>query len=94
MFKPKIKIGMCCCFSARQPALRRKSKLWLAQNQVGRRVYPQTVVSLRNVNMDIRKMLPMLLVKELYDKKKKDNNKSHSLHIIVDEAHNILSKRR
>jgi hypothetical protein len=31
-----------------------------------------TVVSLRNVNMDIRKMLPMLLVKELYDKKKKD----------------------
>ncbi|WP_369177917.1 ATP-binding protein [Candidatus Thiodubiliella endoseptemdiera] len=50
-----------------------------------------TVVSLRNVNMDIRKMLPMLLVKELYDKKKKDNNKSHSLHIIIDEAHNILS---
>jgi hypothetical protein len=30
-----------------------------------------TVVSLRNVNMDIRKMLPMLLVKELYDKKNK-----------------------
>jgi hypothetical protein len=41
--------------------------------------------------MDIRKMLPMLLVKELYDKKKKDNNEGHSLHIIVDEAHNILS---
>jgi DNA helicase HerA-like ATPase len=36
-------------------------------------------------------MLPMLLVKELYDKKKKDNYKNHSLHIIVDEAHNILS---
>ncbi len=50
-----------------------------------------TVVSLRNVNMDIRKMLPMLLVKDLYDKKKEDNNKNHSLHIIVDEAHNILS---
>jgi hypothetical protein len=52
-----------------------------------------TVVSLRNVNMDIRKMLPMLSVKELYDKKKKDNYKNHSLHIIVDEAHNILSSR-
>jgi DNA helicase HerA-like ATPase len=49
------------------------------------------VVSLRNVNMGIRKMLPMLLVKEAYDKKKRENNKSHSLHIIVDEAHNILS---
>jgi DNA helicase HerA-like ATPase len=50
-----------------------------------------TVISLRNVNMDIRKMLPMLLVKEAYDKKKRENNKDHSLHIIVDEAHNILS---
>ncbi len=50
-----------------------------------------TVVSLRNVNMTIRKMLPMLIVKEAYDKKKQENNKSHSLHIIVDEAHNILS---
>ena len=50
-----------------------------------------TVVSLRNVNMDIRKMLPMLLVKDLYDKKKKENYKNKSLHIIVDEAHNILS---
>lgn len=51
-----------------------------------------TVISLRDVNLDIRKMIPMLLVKELYDKKKKDNNKNHSLHIIIDEAHNILSQ--
>ena len=50
-----------------------------------------TIISLRNVNLDIRKMIPMLLVKELYDQKKKDNNKNHSLHIIIDEAHNILS---
>lgn len=51
-----------------------------------------TIVSLRKVNLDIRKMIPMLLVKELYDKKRKDNNKNHSLHIIIDEAHNILSQ--
>jgi len=50
-----------------------------------------TIVSLRNVNLDIRKMIPMLLAKELYDEKKKDPNKNRSLHIIVDEAHNILS---
>ncbi len=50
------------------------------------------IVSLRDVNLSIRKMLPMLLVKEMYDQKKKDNNKDHSLHIIIDEAHNILSE--
>jgi len=51
-----------------------------------------TIISLRNVNLDIRKMLPMLLVKELYDSKKRDINKDNSLHIIIDEAHNILSR--
>lgn len=53
-----------------------------------------TIVSLRDVNLDIRKMIPMLLVKELYDlkKKKKKQEKDHSLHIIIDEAHNILSR--
>ena len=50
-----------------------------------------TVVSLRDVNLDIRKMIPMLLAKELYDSKKSDTNKNRSLHIIIDEAHNILS---
>jgi hypothetical protein len=40
------KIGICC-FSAKHTALRRKSKDWLAWNQdnVGRHVYQQTVVS-------------------------------------------------
>lgn len=51
-----------------------------------------TIISLRNVNLDIRKMIPMLLVKELYDNKKRDTNKNKSLHIIIDEAHNILSR--
>ncbi|MCT4617529.1 MAG: ATP-binding protein [Candidatus Gracilibacteria bacterium] len=37
-------------------------------------------------------MVPMLICKELYDNKKKDSNKNHSLHIIIDEAHNILSE--
>ena len=39
-----------CCFSAKQAALRRKYKDWLARNQynvseLGRHVYPRTVVS-------------------------------------------------
>lgn len=50
-----------------------------------------TIISLREVNIDIRKMVPMLLVKELYDQKKRNNIKNQSLHLIIDEAHNILS---
>lgn len=50
-----------------------------------------TIISLRDVNLDIRKMLPMLLCKELYDNKKKNEDKNKSLHLIIDEAHNILS---
>lgn len=50
-----------------------------------------SIVSLKDVNLDIRKMLPMLICKELYGAKKLDNNKDKSLHLIIDEAHNILS---
>lgn len=50
-----------------------------------------TVISLKDVNLDIRKMLPLLICKELYDAKKAKNSKESSLHIIIDEAHNILS---
>lgn len=49
------------------------------------------IVSLRNVNLDLRKMLPMLLCKDLYDSQKQNENKDKSLHLIIDEAHNILS---
>jgi len=48
------------------------------------------VVSLRNVNLDMRKTIPLLLAKEMYARHKKENSKT--LNIIVDEAHNILSK--
>ena len=50
-----------------------------------------TVISLREVNADIKKILPLLICKQLYDNKKKNNKKEKSLHFIIDEAHNILS---
>lgn len=50
-----------------------------------------TIVSLKDVNFSIRKVLPLLLCKKLFDeKKKRDDDKSY-LNIIIDEAHNILS---
>lgn len=51
-----------------------------------------SIVSLKDVNLRIRKMVPMLLAKELYEQKKANKDKRKSLHIIIDEAHNILSR--
>jgi len=49
------------------------------------------VVSLRNVNLDMRKTIPLLLAKNAYNAHKKEKN-TKTLNIIVDEAHNILSR--
>jgi DNA helicase HerA-like ATPase len=58
-------------------------KFWNGKNCV--------VINLRDVNLDMRKTIPLLLVKNLYNEHKIEDNKK-SLHIIIDEAHNILSK--
>jgi uncharacterized protein len=50
-----------------------------------------TVISLKEVNIHMRKVLPLLFCKQFYEKKKLDNNRESFLNIIIDEAHNILS---
>lgn len=52
-----------------------------------------SIVSLRDVNLEMRKMLPLLICKELYDTHKSKRGENHKyLNIIIDEAHNILSR--
>lgn len=51
-----------------------------------------TIVSLKDVNMHMRKILPLLLCKKLYNDKKNENDDTKYLNLIVDEAHNILSE--
>lgn len=51
-----------------------------------------TIVSLKDVNMHMRKILPLLLCKKLYTDKKDENDDTKYLNLIVDEAHNILSE--
>jgi hypothetical protein len=49
------------------------------------------VIDLKHVNIEMKKILPLLISKYMYDEhKKSENNKI--LNIIIDEAHNILSK--
>lgn len=52
------------------------------------------VISLRDVNVEIKKIIPMLICKANYDRQKQSYNaeqRDSSLHIVIDEAHNILS---
>ncbi len=51
-----------------------------------------TIVSLKEVNIHMRKILPLLLCKQLYAEQKEKNDETSYLNIIVDEAHNILSR--
>lgn len=54
-----------------------------------------TVISLRKTNQEIKKVLPLLLAKYYYGShKQKVINQTpprHTFHMIIDEAHNILS---
>jgi hypothetical protein len=49
------------------------------------------VIDLRATNRDIKKSLPLVVLKKLYEVQKGGYKTDRSLHIIIDEAHNILS---
>lgn len=51
------------------------------------------VINLNETNIDIRKLIPLLVAKQVYEKHKLLNREENSeyLNIIIDEAHNILS---
>lgn len=52
------------------------------------------VIDLKNVNLELKKVIPLLICKTNYDEQKnrRDTDKGNSLHIIIDEAHSILSE--
>lgn len=55
------------------------------------------VISLKHCSIDIKKIIPLLLVKKYYKSHKLDSNVSGKIektfHLIIDEAHNVLSNR-
>ncbi|QHJ72344.1 DUF87 domain-containing protein [Planococcus halotolerans] len=51
------------------------------------------VVSLKNVNQDMKMLIPMIIAKVTYETNKKINaNNDRIFNLIIDEAHNILSE--
>ena len=49
-----------------------------------------SIYSLVNVNVEFKKIVPLIICKYYYEKQRQ-NHQNRSLHIIIDEAHNILS---
>jgi len=49
------------------------------------------IISFKDVNQEMKKILPLIISKYLYDSKKEKMEKEKYLNIIIDEAHNILS---
>jgi hypothetical protein len=52
------------------------------------------ILNMLNINIEMKKVVPLLMAKHIYNNHKKNNKKKNekSLSIIIDEAHNILSK--
>ncbi|MBQ2644294.1 ATP-binding protein [bacterium] len=53
--------------------------------------YNFVVIDLKNVNLKMKKIVPLVLSKYVYDEHKTYENGNRYLNIIIDEAHNILS---
>ena len=53
---------------------------------------PILIISLKDCNQQIKKTVPMMIAKCSFLEHKSPNNKAESFHLIIDEAHNILSE--
>lgn len=51
------------------------------------------IISLKDVSIQMKKVLPLLLCKKLYSDHKSQGGETQYLNIIIDEAHNILSEK-
>lgn len=86
-----------------QPLLKRAesslgglSKVIKVETSVATENKALTVISLRNCNQDVKKIIPLLVTKHYYNAHKKQIKQSppeKTLHLIIDEAHNILSQQ-
>jgi len=66
-------------------------KLILVENGEAKS-YNLEIVNLKDVNLEMKKTLPLIIAKQLYDEHKEMGDfEKKSLHIVIDEAHNILS---
>lgn len=69
------------------------SRIFYVSRQEIKRKSNVDIISLIGLRVDMRKIVPLIISKKLYTQKKEAKGKTltSSLHLIIDEAHNILS---
>ena len=84
-------------FSRIRPALESLDKVVNVSESTAENLYKTiNIISLVHSNTDIKRLIPMLLSKMLYDEHKKifsQNGVIQTVHLIIDEAHNILNSQ-
>lgn len=84
-----------------QPLLKRMDSSLTSLKKVievtssGNELNSLTVISLRKCNREVKKVLPLLIAKHFYELHKLEvtNPPDKTMHLIIDEAHNILSQQ-
>ncbi|WP_293002976.1 ATP-binding protein [Pantoea sp.] len=57
-----------------------------------KKILPLSIISLKNCNQSTKKTIPMMIAKCSFLEHKSTDNDCESFHLIIDEAHNILSE--
>lgn len=84
-------------FSRIRPAISSLDKVLKVDNTKSKSQYKMmTIISLVNANSEVKRLIPMLLSKMIYDEHKAVVSKMglySTIHLIIDEAHNILNSQ-
>lgn len=84
-------------FSRIRPAISSLDKVLKVDNTKSKSQYKMmTIISLVNANSEVKRLIPMLLSKMIYDEHKAVVSKKglySTIHLIIDEAHNILNSQ-
>ncbi|MGX4763428.1 ATP-binding protein [Holzapfeliella sp. JNUCC 72] len=84
-------------FNRIDSSLKSLSKVVDVRPNIDSEYRPLNIISLVNANSEIKRLIPMLLSKMIYDKQKNyvsslnNENIDYTKHLIIDEAHNILN---
>lgn len=84
-------------FNRIRPAINALDKVINIPDNYNTNLYKtMNIISLVHANTDVKRLIPMLISKMLYDEHKKEISETktqHTVHLIIDEAHNILNSQ-
>lgn len=81
-------------FKRMESAFRNLENVIILYDDINDEFASMNIISLVHANQEMKRLIPMLISKMIYDAQKDKSSSSkvnHTVHLIIDEAHNILS---